>query len=558
MGLDNYQINIQSLLSTEESSVNSIDGYERALEAEMIAKSNNDLQLAAQINFLITKILIDNNVYNVALSRNLKALDYYEKLEIKDQLAQCWKYMAIIYSYLGDYEKQLYYNRKSLNLLVKLDKEPIETIKILNNMGDGYLKSGNLKKAIKYFKNNLNNKNITADLYAASLKNIGIAYLDSNEFDKAKLFIEKALKFAEKEKMTLYINGALYYLGKIYFKKGDFDKALKYSKKSIKDVLQLSISNRNKQKAVKLYIDLLIKKGKTKDLEKYLSIYTDLNRKIKKNIEDRSVRSLQFKFGFTEIEKERSLLEKKNKELKLANQQIVLQKKSIEAKSELLTKANEELKNFAYVISHDIKQPIRIIQSFIGLLELELADVNEQVSHIFDFLKKASTEVNTLVEDVLKYAESGQTNSPLESVDCNEVLQRIERNLASQIDANDKIIYENLPIIKAHSSLILQVFQNLISNSLKFRRKGVTSIVEIKSYRDAKNIYFEISDNGIGIKQENIKKIFNLFTKIDEKSNEGSGIGLSTVLKIIRGYNGKIDIRSELVWRWNNVYYFNA
>lgn len=211
-------------------------------------------------------------------------------------------------------------------------------------------------------------------------------------------------------------------------------------------------------------------------------------------------------------------------------------------KSEELQRSNRELEQFAYVASHDLQEPLRNITNYVGLLNKEMsAAANEKSIYYLGVITKAAGRMRTLIRDLLEFSRIGR-NRVLEIVDCNAVMADVLADLDSAIkDSDAKIISGSLPAFSANRSEIKQLFQNLLSNAIKFRKPGVPPEIKIGVAERAGEWEFTITDNGIGIKQEYLDKIFLLFQRLHISSEyPGTGIGLATCKKIVELYDGHI------------------
>lgn len=211
-------------------------------------------------------------------------------------------------------------------------------------------------------------------------------------------------------------------------------------------------------------------------------------------------------------------------------------------KSEELQRSNKELEQFAYVASHDLQEPLRNITNFVELLNRELSSAsNEKSVYYLGVITKAAVRMRGLIRDLLDFSRIG-ANHVMESVDCNSVLKDVLADLDSIIrDSGAKIVSPALPTLTANSTEIKQIFQNLVSNAIKFRKPGVPPEIKIGVTERAGQWEFTITDNGIGIKQEYLDKIFLLFQRLHTPSEyPGTGIGLATCKKIVELYDGRI------------------
>jgi signal transduction histidine kinase len=214
---------------------------------------------------------------------------------------------------------------------------------------------------------------------------------------------------------------------------------------------------------------------------------------------------------------------------------------------EKIIKANRELTNFAHAASHDLREPLRMIHSFAQLLERRNESKFDDSSMEFlNFITDASKRMTTLVNDLLDYATTGTQLSEIQPVDLNDYIFKITNNLHLTIQETQATIEAGeLPIIDAHPTLITQLFQNIISNGIKFRKASLPPTIKINCIDKEHSHLITISDNGIGIREEDQKKIFNVFRRLHSKQEyEGSGIGLATCKKIVDKYGGKIWVES--------------
>jgi signal transduction histidine kinase len=241
------------------------------------------------------------------------------------------------------------------------------------------------------------------------------------------------------------------------------------------------------------------------------------------------------------------LFRAKNEELKeqkrtVAQQVVAL--KNIQAK---LTNSNEDLKTFAYVASHDLKEPLRMITMYTQLLERKLKTaLDDNAKEYVFFITDGVKRMQQLLDNLLAYSLLGKNQKEVETVDLNKKIATVMQNLTVRIqETNASIQYSNLPTIKASETEMVQLFQNIIANALKFRRKDINPIIHISCEENLQAYHFAIRDNGIGIKQEDQRRIFDLFTRLNGRDvYEGTGIGLATCKKILVNLNGSIWVTS--------------
>ncbi|WP_164914189.1 YfiR/HmsC family protein [Aquimarina sediminis] len=234
-------------------------------------------------------------------------------------------------------------------------------------------------------------------------------------------------------------------------------------------------------------------------------------------------------------------------ELREKNLAIYNQSLELEAK-------NKELEQFAYIASHDLQEPLNTISSFIGLMDEDYGDSFDDVGkESMAFIKDASIRMKKLIDALLEYSRLGRSKE-YSMVDCNIVIQELKSDLKNIIEKTDaEIKVENLPEVKGSEMELRLLFQNLISNGIKFRETNVSPKIEISftQKEDPKNVHkgfwqFSVKDNGIGIPKEHQERIFAIFQRLHSRDKyEGTGIGLAHCKKIVEAHGGEIWLTSE-------------
>lgn len=226
--------------------------------------------------------------------------------------------------------------------------------------------------------------------------------------------------------------------------------------------------------------------------------------------------------------------------------------KALNEKNEDLKKyidSNMQLENFAYMASHDLKAPIRTIVSFTQLLKRSLNDrLQENEQEYLQYISTGANSMKNLIEDLLTYSRVNTNNHQLEEVLLPRILESIRADLQTALeDSEANIKVKNIPdSIQADSTMMRQLFQNLLENAIKFRRPGVAPKIEIGCTSTEDHWNFYIRDNGIGISPEFQEKIFLLFRKLHSSSQyEGTGIGLALCKKIVEQHGGKIWVDDQ-------------
>ena len=254
------------------------------------------------------------------------------------------------------------------------------------------------------------------------------------------------------------------------------------------------------------------------------------------------------KFGINKLIEQLMI---KQRQLNNRTKQLELKTKQLKKVEKTLLHSNKELEQFAYVVSHDLKAPLRSVNSFSTLLNKHLSreyELDETSLEYLDFIKSGTINMTQLIEDIMTYSRAGVSENDRDAkVDMSYIETLIMHNLKQLIDDTDaQIIWKDVPKeINIPKVQMLQLTQNLISNAIKYRNKAVTPIVTIAVQDSGENWLFSVKDNGTGISLENQKKVFDLFIKLPGTNQEGSGIGLATCKKIVLNNGGKLWLESE-------------
>jgi hypothetical protein len=234
-------------------------------------------------------------------------------------------------------------------------------------------------------------------------------------------------------------------------------------------------------------------------------------------------------------------LEKENREVNSS-----LERKVRQRTSELESK-NKELEQFAYVASHDLQEPLRTISGFVELLQKDYRDRLDKNGHLYlNYLSQASDRMKTLIKDLLDYSRIGREKEAM-PVDCNLLLEEVLADLGESIrESGARIHSDPLPSLRAYPTELKLLFQNLITNAIKFRQSGRCPEIFISSASVDGQWKFVIRDNGIGIEKQFLERIFIIFQRLHNRAQyEGSGIGLAHCKKIVELHGGTIWADSQ-------------
>ena len=214
-----------------------------------------------------------------------------------------------------------------------------------------------------------------------------------------------------------------------------------------------------------------------------------------------------------------------------------------------LKRSNEELERFAYVASHDLQEPLRTIASFTQLLERRYkGKFDRDADEFMNYIVEASFRMKDQIEGLLEYSRVKTDQSGFQQVDLNLILSRVVENLRSLIEENGAVInHTSLPTVMGDPDQLRRVFQNLVGNAIKFKKKDVSPVINIGVHKETQEYIFYIADNGIGIEEQYMERIFVIFQRLHTmEAYKGTGIGLSVVKRIIERHGGRIWVESKL------------
>jgi signal transduction histidine kinase len=239
----------------------------------------------------------------------------------------------------------------------------------------------------------------------------------------------------------------------------------------------------------------------------------------------------------------------RNKEIRNSNIALENANSALQQKAEELKRSNEDLSRFAATASHDIKAPFRSVGGYLEIIRQKIGDLNKdpELKEAFSRIAASRERIATLLDDLLDFSEIAQNQQPFTKVDLNKVLEDVIKNL--EFNIRDKkasvVINGRLPEITGHYSLLIQLFQNLIANAIKFHEKR-EPLVSISFSKLKNGFQFSVKDNGIGIEKEYFEQIFNVFARLHTRAEyAGSGLGLAICQRIVERHGGKIWVESE-------------
>ena len=209
-----------------------------------------------------------------------------------------------------------------------------------------------------------------------------------------------------------------------------------------------------------------------------------------------------------------------------------------------LERSNAELAQFAYVASHDLSEPLRMVSSYLQLLRRRYhGQIDEDADAFIDYAVDGAARMRTLIEDLLAYSRAGRSERAPEPVNTARVVAEVAGTLRALADDEPPVIeWDGLPIVEGDPAQLVQLFQNLIGNGVKFVAPGVQPRVTVRAAREEERWRFTVEDNGIGIEPRHLDRVFGMFQRLHTRDEfDGTGIGLAIARKVVERHGGEIS-----------------
>lgn len=212
-----------------------------------------------------------------------------------------------------------------------------------------------------------------------------------------------------------------------------------------------------------------------------------------------------------------------------------------------LARSNAELEQFVYVASHDLKEPLRMIISYLQLLERRYkGKLDADADEFIGFAVEGAARMQNLVNDLLAYSRISRARLEMQRIDCEAAFQRAVTNLSAAIEeCNATVTHDRLPAVMGNLSQMAQVFQNLIGNAIKFRSE-TSPLIHVSADQGEGEWIFSVRDNGIGIDEQFSERIFKMFERLHSQAEyPGTGIGLTICKQVVERHGGRIWVKSQ-------------
>lgn len=545
------------------------------------ATLGNDLQNKASILNSLGITYRKKGNYQKAVSTCLEALKLSQEIKDTISMVNILNSIAVAFFYQDDLKKAKKYFQESKKYAEIVDFKGMIASTTMN-LGNVFSRQDQLDSALVYYQNALELKKSLGHKYSMinNYQNIADIYIKQKQYEMAHNQLMNSYDLAiELQSVSGQVN-ALEGLGNISLEQKKYREAVKYGKLGLK-LLGDKAAIQNKQLIHGLlYTSYAALKNYPLAYEHLLE-YQTLQDSLHNNNQTTLIHELETKYQVKQKETENELLKAKEetylKTIQSRNTSIIAillgllliiswsvvlyisklrtkaynqrLEQTVEKRTADLRQANYELRTFNYIASHDIKEPIRNIGSYVGLIQRKLPqDLKQNLAFYFDTIKQSTNQLYTLIEDFARYTTlSKDEKIALQQVNLSELTHNVVRSLEPTIKKyKGQVLYENLPLITSSSSLLFTALKNLIENGLKYNEAEQPTVQVL--YEETNHQHkIIVSDNGIGIEQEYHNKIFEMFKRLHNKSKyDGSGIGLAIVKLVTEKLNGTIIVESNI------------
>ena len=560
--------------------------FEPLQKALVIGNQVKDTSLTIDVLNTMANAYLRNGLHDKSFLHYQKGLILSEKIGKTGGIIVTLNNMSLILKRQGNYEKAKQYIFRGLKYAKVFNNKKFIAA-LTNNLGTVYDKQDSTDKALLYYEPALALKEELGDKYGmvSTLYNIGIIQVNNKKFVEADSLFEKGYKIA---KEMQYFNGLGLILngwGFCAYEKKQYRKAILRLKEGI-NALGEHGSRYTKMQSYTTLSDTYEAMGNYHLAHINDKIYHEIKDSIFQQENTDKILELETKYQVQKKEIENKLLKAKqevaqknirnttiialaltialllalgwggavfraNQQKKKLNalleQKVQARTQALEVANKELKQANYELKTFNYIASHDIKEPIRNIGNYAGLIFRKLPDeLKNNLGDYFQTIKHSTKQLYTLVEDFAKYTTLSKDETiERQPVQLSLLVNSVEHHLSEiLLKSNGRVIYKDLPTISSSSVLLYTIFKNLIENGLKYNQSP-TPMVEITYQLMDKYHQIIVSDNGIGIEKQYYDKIFEMFKRLHNRGEyKGSGIGLAIVKLIVGKLEGTVRVES--------------
>lgn len=522
--------------------------------------------------------------------------DYYQShtfrfrgIDLKLQLggdqnrADAYYALGEIYYQQGDNEAAILKLEEAAVLYKKLERD-VDVVYCQDLIGSCFFEMKQYKKALSYQIEMADEKYGLDSPYirAYTKSNLGKTYVKLKEYDKALIHLNEAKKIGEEHELTEDLLLTNLYLGHLHAVRGDCTKGRKLLDVSLKEVNENNMSGLIEE-AYNAVSEGYYACGYFKKAFELKNEYIILKDSIENSINNLQLHNIEAIYEVKRKKQQMSLLQKENevnrlylmvgscfgfllllfgifayrmarhksaynKVLREKNSKINSQYDEINNTNSELKEANNDLEQFAYIVSHDLKAPLRTIGSYTSLIKKRYSESFDQTGIQFmDFVTEGVSHMQTLLEDVLSYSQLKNSEVNAKPIDMQEVVNRAIQVLDSSIKEKDaELEIDVAGTVMGNGTQIFQVIQNLMDNALKFIPYDRKPKLVISSSKENDFIEIAIKDNGIGIKKEFQERIFTPFKRLHTKEKyKGTGVGLAICKRVVEKHGGQMWVESD-------------
>ena len=526
--------------------------------------------------------------YSKAMEYYHRSLSMIDENEHPEHISILLNNIGLIYDHLKEYPKALEYLERSLAIERQINNQLGITM-ALSNIGETYKNMGELDKAEIYFNDALKISERIEDKVGISsvLCNLGEVQLKKGLFENAANYFPRSLELAREIGDKSMEAHALTCLGKVNSKQGKFQASIFSCLESLEIAKEMGAKKLivdNYETLSESYSEL----GNFKRAFEYKQLQTEGKDELYSEEKSRQILDLSTQYETKKKETENALLKEQqakneaiiqrrtiigwgvalilalmsliafilfnsNRQKQAYSQQLEMEvsrrTEELKQSNEKLVKSNKELERFAYIASHDLKEPLRNIVSFTRLIERRLPEsADKSIRDYMSFVINNSRQMHLLIEDVLEFSRIDSLRAKEDSTaDLNEVVAMVCGVLGSTLtEENVELDIGILPKVNAHSSHLFLVFKNLLENGIKYNQSS-HPIIKISCEQVGDFHQITVTDNGIGIDPQYSEQIFGMFKRLHNREEyQGSGLGLSICRKVINTYGGQIWVESEI------------